>query len=188
MMETPRRPRQSPRSHLPARVFVRTSCPVPIRASRAHSNSYALARLEGGCPVDPKLRGVFHSVEGQTALIAERIASVDEPPVPRWVRRSGGRRLDPCRPPQPAVGPLPRGACRRAERDAGGAVPGEPHVGQSRKRTHRGRTGARPRAPRQDGLRAGTGLPAGNYTVLAALCVAMALGVVIVFDRHDLTR
>ncbi len=32
------------------------------------------------------------------------------------------------------------------------------------------------------------GLPAGNYAVLVALCIAAALGVVIAFDRHDLTR
>ena len=32
------------------------------------------------------------------------------------------------------------------------------------------------------------GLPAGNYAVLAALCIATAIGAVIAFDRHDLTR
>ena len=32
------------------------------------------------------------------------------------------------------------------------------------------------------------GLPVGNYAVLVALCVVTALAVVIVFDRHDLTR
>lgn len=32
------------------------------------------------------------------------------------------------------------------------------------------------------------GLPVGNYALLVALCVAMIIGVVAVFDRHDLTR
>ncbi len=32
------------------------------------------------------------------------------------------------------------------------------------------------------------GLPVGNYTLLLVLCVALTIGVVAVFDRHDLTR
>ena len=32
------------------------------------------------------------------------------------------------------------------------------------------------------------GLPAGNYAVLVALSIATAIGAVIVFDRHDVTR
>ena len=32
------------------------------------------------------------------------------------------------------------------------------------------------------------GLPIGNYAVLVVLCVVTAVSVVIVFDRHDITR
>ena len=118
--------------------------------------------------MDPKILVVFHTVEGQTAHIADRIVSVlraaddtvdlapvEEAPTPdQYDAVVAGGSIHAVHHSRQLVHYLEEHAST-LERDAHGAVPSESHVGQSRRRAHRCCAGFGARATRQDRLRAG---------------------------------